>query len=136
MMLRTTSQPRNLAVTESRDSGATWSEPSVTDYTDSGCRFHFGRLPDGRFFGLSCPEPKSRRTPLILATSEDGVVFDRQYILGNEPADPARESGGTALAHGRYGYPHAHICGDTMYVIYSVCKEDIWVCRFPLSELK
>ena len=35
----------------------------------------------------------------------------------------------------RYGYPYSHIVGDTMYVIYSVCKEDIWICRFRLGEL-
>ena len=36
---------------------------------------------------------------------------------------------------GTYGYPSYCIVGDTMYVIYSVQKEDIFVCRFPLDAL-
>ena len=33
------------------------------------------------------------------------------------------------------GYPHMEIMGDTAFVIYSVSKEDVAVCRFSLSEL-
>jgi hypothetical protein len=50
-----------LAVTESVDDGVKWSEPMMTSFTDCGCRFQFGRLPDGRFFGLSCPNPRSNQ---------------------------------------------------------------------------
>ena len=133
MMLRSDSDVGLLGVTESSDNGETWSEPILTGYTDSRCRFHFGRLPDGRFFGLSCPKPKSGRTPLVLATSDDGVSFDRHYILGDSPPGrsrlPGHHKGGT------YGYPSYHIMGDTVYVIYSIQKEDIAVCRFGLDQL-
>ncbi|MGC9469577.1 MAG: sialidase family protein [Anaerolineae bacterium] len=133
MMLRTDSERGRLAVTESRDDGATWSEPVLTDYTDCQCRFEFGRLPDGRFFGLSCPEPGSPRTPLVLATSDDGVVFDRHYILGDEPATRLRIPGDHK--GGRYGYPSLAIAEDTAFVIYSINKEDVAVGRFPLRAL-
>lgn len=132
MMLRTNTD--YLAVTESHDNGQTWSEPMMTSYTDCQCRFHFGRLPDGRYFGLSCPESKSVRTPMVLATSEDGVVFNYHYILGAEPNRPPRFPG--YAKGGRYGYPYSHIMGEYMFVIYSIAKEDIAVCRFHLSELK
>lgn len=131
MMLRTSDYC--LAVTESRDDGETWSEPVMTDYTDCQSRHQFGRLADGRFFGLSCPEPGSERTPLVLATSDDGVVFDRHYILGDEPSDPPRMPGIYKI--GRYGYPHMEIMDQAAFVIYSVSKEDIALCRFSLSEL-
>ena len=36
---------------------------------------------------------------------------------------------------GRYGYPSFHIMGDWMFVIYSVNKEDIAMCRFPPSAV-
>ena len=36
---------------------------------------------------------------------------------------------------GRYGYPYMEIMDETAFVIYSVSKEDIAVCRFSLSEL-
>lgn len=135
MMLRKhhNNVPVTLGVTESRDHGQTWSEPMVTDYSDRRCRFHFGRLPDGRFFGVSCPDPNRCRTPLVLATSRDGVNFDRHYVLGDEPCVGPRLQG--VHKGGRYGYPSYHCCGDTMFVIYSIEKEDIVVCRFPLEEL-
>jgi len=122
-----------LAVTESRDRGETWSEPMVTGYTDCNCRFHFGRLPDGRYFGVSCPDPASARTPMILAAGVDGIVFDRHYVLGDEPPGTPRMAG--HHKNGRYGYPSYLLVDDVLLVIYSVNKEDIRVCRVALSEL-
>ena len=70
---------------------------------------------------------------MVLTTSDDGVVFDRHYILGDEPHTGPRMPG--RAKSGRYGYPSFHILDDTMFVIYSIEKEDIGVCRFALSEL-
>ncbi len=131
MMLRT--EGDHLAVTESSDNGVTYSEPSITSFTDCHSRFHFGRLPDGRFFGTSCPAPGSLRTPLVLAASDDGVRFDRHYVLGDE-AD-SRPRGVGIQKFGRYGYPSYHVAGDTMFVIHSVAKEDIAILRLPLAAL-
>lgn len=135
-LMSRTSQAR-LAVSESRDDGATWDEPRLTDFTDCGSRFQFGRLPDGRFFALSCPNPDIpesclRRTPLVLALGDDGDVFDRHYILGDEPDRPLRYPG--AYKHGRYGYPYAHILGDRLLVINSVGKEDMELHTFDLRS--
>jgi hypothetical protein len=138
MMLRTISRPGEqhkglLAVSESKDDGATWSEPRMTSYTDCCCRFHFGRLPDGRFFGLSCPNPRGARTPLVLATSKDGIVFDRHYILGEstiaKPRIPGMAKGGA------YGYPTCDIAEGKMYIVFSRAKEDIYFMRLDLSVL-
>ena len=131
MMLRTSEQ--RLAVSESRDEGATWSEPRWTSYTDCRCRTHFGRLPDGRYYGLSCPAPGSARTPLVLALGEDGVVFDQHYVLGDAPAKPPRFPG--RHKGGRYGYPYLCIVDERVYVIYSIAKEDVAVRRFGLGQL-
>ena len=52
-MLQRTTGPGyagKLWVTESRDDGATWSPPVETAFTDNNTKFHFGRLPDGRFY--------------------------------------------------------------------------------------
>jgi hypothetical protein len=122
-----------LMVTESPDNGRTWSEPALTNYTDCGCRFHFGRLPDGRFFGLSCPKPRSGRTPMVLAVSRDGGVFDRHYILGDAPPERARMAGNHK--GGRYGYPSCDIAEGRMYLTWSRNKEDVWFGSFPLSAL-
>jgi hypothetical protein len=122
-----------LAVTESSDNGETWSEPLLTSYTDCSCRFHFGRLPNGLFFGLSCPNPKGARTPMVLATSRDGVVFDRHYILGDAAATKPRVPG--HAKGGAYGYPSCDIANDKMYIVFSRSKEDIYFTSFNLSLL-
>jgi hypothetical protein len=73
------------------------------------------------------------RTPLVLALSDDGVVFDRHYIVGGEPGVPPRRP-----AHGkggRYGYPFLEVADGDAWVVYSVNKEDIAVCRLTLEQL-
>ena len=138
MMLRTDPLPGDkhnglLAVTESADNAKTWSEPMLTNYTDCSCRFHFGRLPDGRYFGLSCPKPKSGRTPMVLATSRDGVVFDRHYVVGSAPATKPRMPG--HAKGGAYGYPTCDIANGKMYIIFSRSKEDIYFAKLNLDAL-
>ncbi|MFA6286211.1 MAG: exo-alpha-sialidase [Opitutaceae bacterium] len=127
-----------LAAAESLDDGASWSAPQLTRFSDCGSRFQFGRLPDGRHFSLSCPDnvtPRAglRRTPLVLALSEDGDVFDRHFIVGDEPDRPLDFPG--AYKHGRYGYPYLHVLGDRVFVINSVGKEDVECHVFPLKDL-
>lgn len=133
MMLRT-NRPQ-LAVSESADNGATWSPARMTRFSDNGSRHQFGRLPDGRYFALSTPDPENRgaRTPLVLALSRDGVSFDRHFILGDAPAHPPAFSG--HAKGGRYGYPHLAVLGGTVVAAYSVAKEDVAVCRFSLTLL-
>lgn len=126
-----------LACAESLDDGASWSTPRLTQFTDCGSRFQFGRLPDGRHFALSCPDNQTphaglRRTPLVLAVSDDGDVFDRHYILGDEPDRPLNFPG--AYKHGRYGYPYAHVLGDRLFVLDSVAKEEIELHTFDLAS--
>ncbi len=132
MMLRT--EVNWLAVSESADNGKTWSEPVKTGYTDNVARPCFGRLPDGRYFGMTTPSPEGRRTPAILALSEDGVVFDRHFVLGDDAWRPMRFPG--LNKGGRYGYPWLYVDGDFGYMIYSVEKEDIGIGRFRLADLR
>lgn len=134
MMLRT-NRP-HLAVTESTDNGATWSPARMTEFTDNASRHQFGKLPDGRYFALSTPEPNTlwSRTPLVIAVSRDGVEFDRHFIIGDAPNRPPKFPG--HAKGGRYGYPHLSIMGDTVVVFYSIAKEDVAMCRFLLSKLQ
>jgi hypothetical protein len=142
-MLRNGSHKQVYGVTESRDNGETWSEPKLTSYTDQGSKPNFGRLPDGRFFGLTTPYPRwetwnsffsSVRTPLIMSLSEDGVKFDRHFIVGDKLCAGPRFKG--LHKGGMYGYPDFHIIGDQGFIIYALnCKEDIMIARFKMSEL-
>lgn len=130
MLLR--SMEKRLWLTESRDDGATWSAPEPLEWSDCGSKFHFGRLPDGRFYCVSCPDRNDRRDPLVLQVSADGVRFDRHFILADEPYEMKR-----AGMHkgGLYGYPHTLLHGDYLYVIYSLRKEAVEVLRMPWKEI-
>ena len=133
MLLRNTGRQftRHLFVTESRDNGATWSEPSLTGFSDANSKFHFGRLPDGRFYYVGNPLA-GNRTPLALSLSRDGVHFDRHFILGETHYDRRRAGGAKG---GEYGYPHTLLHDGYLYVIVSRQKEAVEVLRVALSEL-
>ena len=122
---------------ESRDDGETWSEPTRTAFTDNGTKFHFGRLPDGRFTYVGCPDPREapadrRRCPLVLSLSEDGVRFDRHFILGDAYYTMKREG---MHKGGQYGYPHTMLHEGRLYAIVSRRKEAVEVLRVPIDAL-
>jgi len=134
MLLRNTAKQnaRRLWLTESRDNGATWSTPIETNFSDTNAKFHFGRLPDGRFYYIGNPVGGGR-TPLALSLSRDGVRFNRHFILGDTHYE--RRKPGAAKG-GEYGYPHTLINDSHLYVIVSRQKEAVEVLRVALSELR
>jgi predicted neuraminidase len=120
-----------LWLSESRDNGQTWSAPLETDFSDTNAKFHFGRLPDGRFYYVGNPIG-ANRTPLVLSLSRDGVHFDRHFILGEEHY-AARRPG--LYKGGEYGYPHSVVRDGHLHVIVSRQKEAVEVLRVALAEL-
>ncbi|MFO1434316.1 MAG: exo-alpha-sialidase [Candidatus Competibacteraceae bacterium] len=136
MLLRTTGPGFHglLWATESHDNGASWSDPSETKFSDNNAKFHFGRLPDNRFYYVGNPDsqPVGARTPLVLSISNDGIIFDKHYIIADEHYE--RKMTGRAK-DGEYGYPHTLIHDDNLYVIVSRQKEAIEVIRIPLDQI-
>jgi hypothetical protein len=132
MLLR--SNTERLWVTESRDDAVSWSVPVPTGFSDNVSKFHFGRLPDGRFYhvGTPDPEPRWRRNPLVLSLSIDGVLFDQHHILADAPYE-RRFDGMHKI--GDYGYPHTLVHDGALHVIVSRAKEAIEVLRVPLAGL-
>ncbi len=118
----------------SQDDGQTWSTPEPTAFTDNVSKFHLGRLPDGRFYNLSTPDPDRRgsRPRLILSLSRDGLCFDQQYILADETY--AQRAQGIHK-HGEYGYPHSLVHDGYFCAIFSRRKEAMEVLRVPLGVL-
>ncbi|MHC4982748.1 MAG: exo-alpha-sialidase [Planctomycetota bacterium] len=135
MLLRSTGEGfrGRLWVTESEDNGDTWSAPRETKFTDNDAKFHFGRLPDGRFYYVGCPDPRPpwTRSPLVLSVSQDGAIFDEHYLLADEPYEMKRE--GLAKT-GQYGYPHTMIHDGFLYVIVSRLKEAVEVIRASIDQ--
>lgn len=133
MLLRSTAKPHDgrLWLTRSRDRGASWSAPVPTGFSDTGAKFHFGTLPDGRCWYVGNPIGAGR-TPLVLSLSRDGVTFDRHHILGDEPYTRLQDG---LHKGGEYGYPHGLVHDGFLHVIVSRQKEAIEVLRVPLSAL-
>ena len=131
MLLRNARRQPRLWLSESRDNGVSWSEPVETDFSDTDSKFHFGRLPDGRFYCVGNPVGRGR-TPLVLSLSYDGIRFDQHFIIGEthyEQRMPGKYKGG------EYGYPHTMIHDGYLYVIVSRQKEAVEVLRVALTEL-
>ena len=134
MLLR--SNADRLWLTESRDDGESWSAPIETGFTDNATKFHFGRLPDGRFYYVGCPDPEPlwRRCPLVLSLSDDGLCFNRHFILADASAPYEQVATGLHKG-GDYGYPHTLVHGGALQVIVSRKKEAVEVLRVPLAAL-
>lgn len=134
MLLR--SNAERLWLTESADDGATWSTPQPTGFSDNATKFHFGRLPDGTFYYVGCPdpEPRWRRTPLVLSLSEDGRRFDRHVLLADDATPYAQRAEGMHKG-GEYGYPHTLVRDGCLHVIVSRRKEAVEVLRVRLTEI-
>lgn len=132
MLLRSNSNW--LWLTESRDDGVTWTPPVKTEFSDDNTKFHCGRLPDGRWYVVSCPiTNKGARNPLVISLSKDGEDFDQAYIIRDEKYDQIFEG---LYKGGLYGYPHTLIHDGIMYVIYSKHKEAVEITRIKLSDIE
>ena len=70
---------------------------------------------------------------LAISLSRDGLEFDRMAVI-RFVAPPTRYEG-KAKGGGGYQYPHSVVVGESLWVIYSVNKEDMEVARVPLSQL-
>lgn len=124
-----------LWLTQSKDNGVHWSFPVETNFSDNDSKFHFGRLPDKRFYYVGIPDTLHHyaRTPLVLSLSKDGKLFGKNYIIADQTYILKKEG---LYKGGQYGYPHSIIYKDYMYVIISRQKEAIEVIRFKLNQLK
>ena len=119
---------------ESYDNGETYTAAYKTGFSDDHSKFQFGRLPDGRYFYVgNCEYTGGTRNKLYLCISEDGVNFDKWYLLRDEYTSRRYAEG--LYKGGLYAYPSVCITDDAFYVIYSKCKEVIEVTGFALSEL-
>ena len=135
MLLRVTGKgwKGHLWLTQST-SGDSWTRPVETKFTDNDSKFHFGRLPDKRYYYVGIPDTLHHydRNPLVLALSADGKHFNKQYIIADEPYQLKKKG---LWKGGQYGYPHTMIYKNEMYVIISRQKEAIEIIRFKLDQL-
>ena len=123
MWFRDEAQSLRLFAALSEDGGQSWSPPLLTDFPDSMSRVRAGSLPDGRCYLVGNAYAKLLdRSKLTIAFSDDGIVFDRMYILLDDPT--AQRAFGLLKVHG-YQYPVTLAEDDWLLIGYSVNKEDI-----------
>ncbi|WP_183561144.1 exo-alpha-sialidase [Mucilaginibacter sp. SP1R1] len=137
MLLRVTGKgwKGRLWLTESRDNGKSWSRPTETAFSDNDSKFHFGRLPDKRFYYVGIPDTLHHydRNPLVLSISKNGQQFDQDYIIADELYHLKKEG---LWKGGQYGYPHTIVYKGYMYVIISRQKKSVEALRFSLKQIR
>ncbi|CAG5017287.1 hypothetical protein DYBT9275_05740 [Dyadobacter sp. CECT 9275] len=121
----------------SADEGKIWSAPvKVPSLIMPGGKNWGQRTKDGRYAMSFNPiATQEYRYPLIITTSDDGVIFDHLLVVHGE-VPPRRFFGRwkdfgpcyvRGIAEGN-GIPD----GNNMWLTYTVNKEDAWVSRIPL----
>jgi hypothetical protein len=120
MWFRNANADRRLYMAVSDNSATTWTEPMITDVPDCNARVRAGNLPDGRCYLIGNAYPD--RSHLVLLLSDDGLEFDRAYIVANYPTTPRIYGWAKTPGH---QYPGSLIDGDSLFIGYSVNKEDI-----------
>ena len=114
----------------SSDNGQTWTTPERTDFPNATSKFNALKTSQDDYVLVNNPNPAGR-IPLTIATSEDGLVYDRIAIIRDEPTSP-RYPGGAKFSG--YHYPHILEHDGYLYVIYAENKEDIVVSKFAVPE--
>ena len=124
----------------SRDRGESWGESLPTHIPDSSNMQCAGNLPDGTCYLVTTPGRVDKtgsnlqpRTPLVLWLSDDGVIFDRAFLIRSTP--PPRRFEGKSKTVG-YSYVGSLVHDGFLYISYATNKEDIEMSCIPLGALK
>jgi len=125
-------------VTQSADEGKTWSLPVVPEGVVGGSgKLWAQKTPDGGYAMVYIPQ-RSQRYPMAVTTSDDGITFRNMRVIHGE-VSPQRyagraKGGGPQYLRGvaEWGGDAPSLDEDSIWVIYSVNKEDIWVSRIPV----
>jgi len=127
-------------VTTSDDGGKTWSEPVLPSSLVVGAAKVWGQRSRNDEYILSYnPDPnRSKRFPLVMVHGDDGIHFKEMRVVHGE-YPPLRYPG----KYKDYGYQYVRGVAswstdnsfadkESLWLIYSVNKEDIWLSRIPL----
>ena len=123
-------------MTWTNDIGKTWKKPFRAEtLTYGGAKIWGQKLDNGQYALVYNPTNNPNRHPLCVATSEDGLNFDKLAVVHGEV--PVKRYWGIEKRPGpqyvrgiveENGNPP----GEDLWVTYSVNKEDIWVSRIPV----
>lgn len=123
-------------MTWTRDNGETWASPFKAEtLTYGGAKIWGQKLDNNQYALVYNPTDNSNRHPLCIATSDDGLNYDKLAVVHGEV--PVKRYWGIekrpgpqyvrGIVEGNGNPP-----GDDLWVVYSVNKEDIWISRIPV----
>jgi hypothetical protein len=121
----------------STDEGDTWSQPIRPRSLVTGNAKVWGtHTSDGRYALVYNPKP-NERFPLAMISGDDGITFkDMRIVHGEVPRQRypgLYKSLGPQYVRGISEWASDHSRkDDSLWVVYSVNKEDIWVSRIPI----
>jgi hypothetical protein len=127
---RNANPDRRLFMAVGDGTATNWTEPVITDIPDCDARVRAGNLPDGRCYLIGNAYPD--RSHLLLLLSDNGIEFDRAYMVADLPT--AARTYGWAKSKG-HQYPGSLLDGDSLLIGYSVNKEDIECLRVKWRAL-
>ncbi|MFC6099352.1 exo-alpha-sialidase [Olivibacter domesticus] len=119
----------------STDDGKTWAYDPLRapGFVNSNAKIWGQRTKDGRY--ATVYNPSEFRWPLAISTSDDGIHYKNLLLVNGEIS--SMRYGGNYKSYGpQYvrgivegnGTPP----GESMWVSYSMNKEDMWVARIPI----
>ena len=88
-----------------------------------------GELPDGRPWIIG--NARSRKE-MYITVSEDGIVFDKTWLILHNDDEPEPDSKGKKGGPQYFNYV---IVGDNIWVVYSITKMKGGITRIPISSL-
>ncbi len=127
-------------VTHSSDDGQNWSEPVLPSTLIAGAAKIWGqRTRENRYILAYNPDPdRAKRFPLVMVNGNDGIHFKDMRVVHSE-FPPLRYPGkykdfGYQYVRGVAAWSSDSSFADkkSIWLIYSVHKEDIWLARIPL----
>lgn len=105
-----------------------WTKPIRTNIPNAPARTCMSSLPDGRIYLIGNIIEKTRWV-LVLAVSDDGLVFDKAWAVR------WYETSGY-FKQASFEYPAAVLKDEYLYVTYAVNKNDIQISVIPLSAIQ
>ncbi len=127
-----------LYLSYSSDEGKNWSIPETTTFPDACSRPCAGNLPDGTAFLINNPggfhNGENSRKLLALSLASDGKNFNNIFTI-KVASDTLRFKGQAKHSY-QAAYPHAQVVKDYFFIIYSINKEDIEICRIFLPDVQ